>query len=341
MPAGVDYKLLFDSSPNAYMVLDRQLRYVAANQAYLHETASRLDDLLGKYIFDLFPNDPDDPANVPARMLRASLERVLATGERDHLALIPYRVPRVVGGATVSEDRYWSATHTPLLDADGRVAFIFQHTVDVTELQGPRADREARQATLTAEAGVLTRAQEVQQTNYRLAAEGGLLRALFEQAPGFIAFLEGPDFVFSMANRAYLRLIGRTDIVGKPLREALPEVVDQGFLRLLQQVYATGVPFVGQAVPVLLQRQASGPPEQVFVDFVYQPVRDDGGQTRGVFVQGHDVTAHKHAEREREDALRIARAFSEELLEQSRTVKAALDRANARIAELEAQLDHP
>lgn len=334
----VDYRSLFEVSPNAYMVLDRELRYVAANPAYLHETGSRVDELLGRYVFDMFPNDPDDPANVPMRMLQRSLERVLATGERDHLALIPYRVPKQVDGVLVTEDRYWSATHSPVLDADGRVAFILQHTVDITELHALTRDSFARRGSPAAEAGVLSRANAVQEANHKLDAEREQLRSLFEQAPGFMAFLEGREFVFSLANAAYVRLIGGRDLLGKPLASALPEVVEQGFVQLLTEVYTSGQPFVGIDTRLLLQRQESGPPDEVFVDFVYQPVRDDAGQTRGVFVQGHDVTARKLAEREREAAHLAATAFSEELLDQSRAVTVTLDRAHARIAELEAQL---
>lgn len=330
----VDYRSLFEVSPNAYMVLDRELRYVAANPVYLRETGSRLEQLLGRQIFELFPHDPDDPDNLPARMLLRSLERVLATGERDHLALIPYRVPREVDGQLVTEDRFWSATHSPVLGADGRVAFILQHTVDVTELHAMARDREASGT----EVGVLSRARAVQQENVKLDGEREQLRSLFEQAPGFMAFLEGPEFVFSLANAAYLRLIGRDDILGKPVGVALPEVAEQGFLRLLSDVFTSGAPYVGLDTRILLQRQVEGPPEERFLDFVYQPVRGDDGRTRGVFVQGHDITERKLAEREREAAHRAATAFSEELLEQSRTVKAYLDRANARIAELEAQL---
>ena len=85
------------------MVLDRDPRYVAANATYLRVTGSQLDQLLGKYVFDQFSNDPADPNNLPARMLRRSLERVVETGQRDHLALIPYRVPHEVDGKIVVE----------------------------------------------------------------------------------------------------------------------------------------------------------------------------------------------------------------------------------------------
>ena len=76
----LDFQAVFELSPNPYMMLDRELCYVAANRAYLTVTASRLEDLLGRHIFDAFPNDADDPDNLPRAMVRESLERVLATG---------------------------------------------------------------------------------------------------------------------------------------------------------------------------------------------------------------------------------------------------------------------
>lgn len=125
VPPMVDFAALFDASPNPYMVLDRDLRYVAVNQAYLDVTARTREELIGARVTDLFPHDPDDPDNANRRLLVDSFERVLATGERDVLPYIHYRIP--VGG--VHEDRYWSATHTPILDEAGRVALILQHTL--------------------------------------------------------------------------------------------------------------------------------------------------------------------------------------------------------------------
>jgi len=339
MSSAIDFQGLFEATPVALMVLDHELRYVAANAEYLRLTASSLDDLLGRRIFELFPHDPDDPNNVPARMLRGSFERVLSTGQPDHLAYIPYKVPMYVGGGVHVVDRVWSATHCPVLDGDGRVAFILQYTVDVSALRsgGDNAsDPTAEGARM--QAGVLSRAEAVQTENRRLAAEREHLRVLFDQAPGFMAFLDGPRHVFSLANAAYLRLVGARDVLGKGVAEALPEVVGQGFIELLDGVYSSGEPFVGVGLRVLLQRKPGGEPEEAFVDFIYQPVHGAAGEVRGIFVQGHDVTARKLAERESESARRAAEAFSAELIEQSHAVKDALDRANARIRELEAQL---
>lgn len=339
MPTPLDFARVFDIAPNAFMVLDRQLRYVAANAAYLDATGSTLDGLLGRHLFDLFPNDPSDPENAPQRLLRKSLERVLETGREDHLALIPYRVPKKVGDVVVEEDRFWSATHRPLLDGEGRVAFILQHTVDVTELRArERSSPPGDGGALREQTGVFERARAVQKDNERIEAEREQLRVLFEQAPGFMCVLEGRDHVFRLHNAAYAKLVGGRDLLGKKVDDALPEIAGQGFVDLLDRVFTSGEAFVGSNTRILLQQKDGEAADEVFLDFVYQPLRKPNGEVYGIFVQGHDVTETRRAEREREAALRTAQAFSDELLSQSREVMATLDKAKQRIAELEAQL---
>jgi PAS domain S-box-containing protein len=300
-----DFEQLFRFSPNPYMVLDRELRYVAANDAYLRVTASRLEDLLGRNVFELFPHDPADPDNANRRELRASLERVLSRRAPDTLALIPYRVPRQTEAGIVVEERFWSATHTPMLDEHGEVAFIHQHTVDVTELQRLKEatrsaeaekDEPARVERLKAEAGVLRRAQLVQEANRTLDAERTHLLRLFEQAPGFMCFLRGRQHVFELANQAYLGLVGYRELLGKSVREALPELEGQGFYELLDRVFTTGEPFVGRGVRAALKRHRQGALEERYVDFVYQPIRGPDGAVSGIFVQGHDMTEQMRAQ---------------------------------------------
>ena len=119
-----------------------------------------------------------------------------------------------------------------------------------------------------------------------------LLRLLFEQAPGFMAVLDGPQHTFTLANAAYCRLVGHRDLIGRTVADAFPEIAGQGFIEMLDDVLASGRPQVGQRVPLTLVRSAGSEPELRHVDFVYQPVRDADGRVGGVFVQGHDVTEH-------------------------------------------------
>ncbi|MCD6071597.1 MAG: hypothetical protein K0S42_2113 [Microvirga sp.] len=119
---------------------------------------------------------------------------------------------------------------------------------------------------------------------------------LFEQAPGFMTVLRGPCHVFELANAAYRRLIGGRDIIGKPAREALPEIDGQGFFELLDRVYRTGEAYVGRRQPLTLPSEIEGQPKDVFLDFVYQPIVECSGDVSGIFVEGVDVTDHVRTE---------------------------------------------
>lgn len=131
---------------------------------------------------------------------------------------------------------------------------------------------------------------DADQTDDALKAELADLRSLFRSAPGYMAILRGPDHVFALVNDAYQQIVGNRDLVGKPVRQARPELAGQGFFELLDQVYATGKPFVGHEMPVRLQRCPEGPEEEIFVDFVYQPIIGTDGRISGIFIEGSDVT---------------------------------------------------
>jgi PAS domain S-box-containing protein len=315
MAAVLDLGLVFDASPNPYMVLDRELRYVAVNRAYLAATSRRREELIGRGLIELFPHDPNDPGNENSLRLVQSLRRVLATGRPDVLPFIHYRILVTGPEGARYEDRYWSATHTPLPGGDGTVEFVLQHTVDVTEMY--RASRAAGQppgppAAALVEAGVFGRAQLVQQRNELLDQDLRRLLRIFDQSPGFLSYLSGPEHVYELANAAYSQLVGGRSLLGKTVREALPEV-DQAYHDLLDRVYAGGEPFVGWAMPVRLQRTPDGPVEEAFVDFVYQPITDSQGRTAGILVMGQDITEHKRGQREREGLRHAAESVQAEL----------------------------
>jgi two-component sensor histidine kinase len=118
------------------------------------------------------------------------------------------------------------------------------------------------------------------------------LRQLFDQAPGFMAVLRGPDHIFELTNASYNRLFGNRPLLGKPVREVFPEVEGQGFFERLDEVYRTGKDHVGRRVPLAMQARSDEPPKQLFLDFVYAPILDGDGRPTGVFVEGVDVTDH-------------------------------------------------
>ncbi|MFJ5489080.1 PAS domain-containing protein, partial [Hansschlegelia beijingensis] len=96
------------------------------------------------------------------------------------------------------------------------------------------------------------------QAQRKAIADRERLAEMFKQAPGFMAVLDGPDHIFTLTNAAYQRLIGGRKVLGKPVRNALPELADQGFLQLLDRVYATGEPFTGRGMTATLPRAGGG-----------------------------------------------------------------------------------
>ena len=193
-------------------------------------------------------------------------------------------------------ERVWSATHTPVLNAAGEVELLLQHTTDVTDLSPAiRPDEPTTALDAIVGGSVLRRAQSVQEANRRLEGERNRLVEMFMQAPGFVAILSGPAHRFQMHNDAYGQLIGHRDIAGRSVREALPELDGQGFFDLLDSVFATGEPYEGRESPARLQRTPDGPLETVYLNFIYQPIRDGSGVVVGIFVQGHDVTTNVQA----------------------------------------------
>ncbi|HEX8302783.1 PAS domain S-box protein [Sphingomonas sp.] len=124
----------------------------------------------------------------------------------------------------------------------------------------------------------------------QLRDERTRLEQMYEQAPNFMALLEGPEHRFVMANPAYLQLIDHRDVIGKTVAEALPDAVEQGYLALLDQVYASGEAFASTGARYDAQPIPGGPVTERFVDFVFQPITGAGGNVTGIFVDGVDVT---------------------------------------------------
>ena len=167
------------------------------------------------------------------------------------------------------EQVWLNLDYSPLLGDDGKPAGVMAIVVEITDKV--RIEQE-------------------------LEAERKSLKRMFEQAPGFIAMASGPEHRFTMVNEAYRALVGGRDVVGKTVTEALPEVVGQGFVTLLDRVYASGEPYVGRRALVNLQYGPEGALDERYLDFIYQPIAADNGVTTGIFIQGHDVTDQHETE---------------------------------------------
>jgi len=164
-----DYRAIVQGLPGLIVVLDAELRIVEISDAYNRATMTRRDEMLGKTMFEVFPDNPGDPAAAGAHNLRASLDRVLKSASSDTMAIQKYdvRKPQEEGGDF--DERYWSVVNSPVLDRDGGIRYIIHKAEDVTEFirlkqaqqQENRNNTELSAPTTRVEADIYERSREV------------------------------------------------------------------------------------------------------------------------------------------------------------------------------------
>ena len=128
-----------------------------------------------------------------------------------------------------------------------------------------------------------------------LSSEHERLQLMFNEAPGFMALLEGPEFKITIANKAFVELVGRRELIGKPLADAIPEFTEQGIDEILVGVAYSCEPFVGRGMSLRMKRP-DGSIEETIADFVLQPLPPSDGRPSAIFVQGNNVTEDKRSE---------------------------------------------
>ena len=190
-----DFRALFEAAPGLYLVLTPGLLIVAASDAYLNATLTTREGILGRNIFDVFPDNPDDPAASRISNLRASLNRVLQTREPDTMAVQKYDVrrPALEGGGF--EERYWSPVNSPVCGHNGELTHIIHRVEDVSEFvrlrQSGRAQEElAHQLQGRAqrmEAEIYQRAQQVAEANRKLTIVNDSLALLYQRIATLMA----------------------------------------------------------------------------------------------------------------------------------------------------------
>jgi signal transduction histidine kinase len=167
----LEFRCLFESAPGCYLVLDPELVIVAVSDAYLRATITRREDILGRGLFEVFPDNPDDPEATGVGNLRTSLDRVLQHRVPDTMAVQQYDIRRPDAEGGGFEVRHWSPLNTPVLGADGELVYIIHRVEDVTEfvrLQERGSEQQQRNARMEAE--ILQRSKELQEANRKLRA---------------------------------------------------------------------------------------------------------------------------------------------------------------------------
>lgn len=410
----IDYQHLFRALADNFLVIapDADATILDDTDRHAGVAMKSRAEVIGKPFFEAYPVASQNEADV----IRASHEHVRRHLEPHTMPLIRYDLERPAEQGGGLEERYWQATHYPVLDAQGQLQYIVQRTQDVTEqhlaeqhrlrMQRELAESQER-ARFTLEAlpvmvwttkpdgevdyfnqrwhqytgkdtqRVLGHAwtddvhpddrqrvidnwhnsvqtgEELQQ-EYRLRRHDGAYRwvlarsqprrneagevtmwvggaldihdqkqmvqelldaneqqaalsdqayqayqlaenqretfyNLFMQAPALIAILRGPEHRFDFVNPPYQQLFAGRQLVGKPVVEALPEVIEQGFVELLDRVYQTGETYLGNEIMIMIE-QPEGPAAPMYINFTYQ-LFSEGGQKAGITVFAYDVTS--------------------------------------------------
>lgn len=292
-----DFRLIFESMPGAYIVLTPDYTIAAVSDAYTRATMTTRAELLGRPLFDVFPENPDEPAAAGMHDIRESLDRVRRNHTPDTIPLQRYdiRNPAFEGGGY--EERYWSLISSPVFDVNQELVYIIHRVDDVTEYVRLKQRESGEQAVATRlqarttlmEAEIYGRAQEARA---RMAAEAQRARLyhLFAQTPAAICVLRGPQLVFELANQSYHQLVGADrPLEGRTVLEALPETSPE-VQAILSRVYTTGERFIGEEYPITLDWDYNGRPYVKYLNFVYAPLRDRSDAVDGILVFAYDVT---------------------------------------------------
>jgi len=235
-PSVPDFRALFDALPGLYLVLlpdEPRYTIVAVNSAYAQATSIQPDEIIGRGVFDVFPDNPDDPHAKGVQNIGASLQRVLATKASDTMAPQKFNIRRPDSSADGFEERYWSPVNSPVLDSTGTVQYIIHHVQEITDfvpLKQLKAEPERRQASqveaeperrpvsqIEAELSLRTRelAQVKQLMEQRQRAEEelreseGRFSAAFAEAPIGMVLTDPYGRILDI-NQAFLDMLGYT-----------------------------------------------------------------------------------------------------------------------------------
>ena len=181
-PSPPDFRVLFESAPGLYLVLDPDLVIVAASDAYLEATRTERAAVVGSGIFEVFPDNPDDPATEGVRNLRASLARVLRDRVGDAMSVQKYDIQRPDSEGGGFEERFWSPYNAPVLGPEGSVSYIIHQVQDVTDFVLLKRRTESRTESIRideTEAEVVRRAREVAESGRRLKEANEELAVLY------------------------------------------------------------------------------------------------------------------------------------------------------------------
>lgn len=287
------YRLVTESLPQIIGIADAMGQVEYCNPYWYTYTGLTEAQSLGSgWQQVLHPDDVEPTKN--------RLQKAIETGKQHE---IEYRLRSASG-----EYRWYLAAVGPISDGNGQIMQWVGTAIDIDQIK--RAEAERTQLLQAAE-----------RARAEAEIERGRLQEFFRQAPAMIAFVRGPEHVYEFVNASYQHVAGRTEpeLIGRAVGEVFPEIEGQGFLAILDQVYRTNTPYEGTEVVIWYDRNQDGILQEVFFNFVYQPLQDATGQVEGVLMHAVEVTEQVHARRRTEELLQqleAERALLEAVLQQ-------------------------
>ncbi|MBC7827677.1 MAG: PAS domain S-box protein [Chitinophagaceae bacterium] len=282
-----DFQIIFQSIPGNYLIVKPDAPHftiVAVSDDYASVTNTKRENILGKGLFEVFPDNPDDPYADGVAKLTASLETVIRKRKPHTMSVQHYDIPNPDGSFSI---RYWSSKNSPVFNEHGNLSCIIHHVIDISE----QVEVKKKLHTL-----------ELDEQAYDL----------FMQAPVAISILKGTDYIVALANDRVLELWGKSpDVIGKSALTVLPELQEQGFMELLDRVRESGEPYYAYETIVILIRQ--GKEKTLYLNSVYQPYYEPNGNISGVVMIATDVTEQVIARKKVEESERQFRQIADSM----------------------------
>ena len=295
-----------ETAPSLFLVLSPDLIILTASDLLMEATKTERSRIVGRYIFDAFPDNPDAPYPGGSNSILSSLQEVIRTKKPHAMKVIRYDVPDNDNPGNFIP-RYWQPQHTPVFDDAGEISYIIQLGSNVTdqimmskqlaeskdiqlesilELQALHSEldiahRQLKEFNVDLEQQVIDRTLELKYSEEKY-------RNLIQYSPIAMQVFKGPDMTFEIVNESMLKFLGKTsDIIGKTLFEGVPEIVGQPIVDVLFGIYHTGNSLELHAEEVSLERD--GQIERGYYDVIYRPIYE-GNDITGVLGIAIDVT---------------------------------------------------
>ncbi len=330
----VDFRAVFEGVPGLYLILAPDLTIVAVSDAYARATMTERNAIVGRGLFEVFPDNPDDPAATGVSNLRASLDRVREFRWPDAMAVQKYDIRRPASEGGGFEIRYWSPLNSPVLDRDGRLAWIVHRVEDVTELVRLQSEGAARdqiqrdqqriiEELRTANQALARQIQENEELQRGLAEGTAALQsevaerrkadealkktttfldAVIENLPGMLFVKDAKDHRFLLFNRAGEELLGygRDELIGKSDYDFFPKEQADQFIARDREMLAAGKPMITPEESVTTRHRGTR-----ILRTIKIPVRNADGTPQFLLGFSEDITERKAMEQQLHQALKI------------------------------------